>query len=68
MYIIFVSVFLLISRVTYYGSLTVTDHCPLWHIKQNGVCQCGASINGAVLCDGMDTISYSNTWILYDVG
>jgi hypothetical protein len=65
MYVMFVSVFLLLSRVIC-GSLTVTDHCSLWHIKQNGICQCGASINGAVSCNGMDTIviipEYCMTW------
>jgi hypothetical protein len=65
MYVLFVLVFLLFSRVIC-GSLTVTDHCPLWHIKQNRVCQCGASIKGAVFCGGMDTIviipGYCMTW------
>jgi hypothetical protein len=67
MYVMFVSVFVLFSRVIC-GSLTVTDryHCPLLHIKQNGVCQCGASINGAVFCGRMDTIviipGYCMTW------
>ena len=61
----FESIFLLVSRIVY-SCLAVTDHCPLWHIKQNGICQCGASINGAVLCGGMDTIAvipgYCMTW------
>ena len=60
-----VSLLVSYSRIVY-GCLAVTDHCPLWHIKQNGVCQCGASINGAVLCGGMDTIAiipgYCMTW------
>jgi hypothetical protein len=64
--VMFVSVFLLVSRVICSQSLTVTDHCPLWHIEQNGVCQCGASINGAISCNGMDTITvipgYCMTW------
>ena len=55
MYIMCVSVFLLVSRVMCCQSLANIDHCPLWHIKRNGVCQCGASINGAVLCGRIDT-------------
>ena len=62
----FVSVFLLVSRVICCQSLAIIDHCPLWHIKRNGVCQCGASINGAILCGGIDTIvvipGYCMTW------
>ena len=65
MYGKFVSVFLLVSRIVY-GCSAVTDDCPLWHIKRNGVCQCGASVNGAVSCDGIDTIvvipGYCMTW------
>ena len=65
MYGKFVSAFLLVSRLVYSCSV-VTDHCPLWHIKQNGVCQCGASINGAVFCGGTDVIvvipGYCMTW------
>ena len=66
MYIKFVSVFLLVNRVICFQSLAVSDHCPLWHVKRNGVCQCGASINGAVLCGGIYTIAiapgYCMTW------
>ena len=65
MYGKFVSVFLLVSRIVY-GCSAVTDDCPLWHIKQNGVCQCGASINGAVSCRKIDVIvvipGYCMTW------
>lgn len=48
---------LLVSRLIYYGCLAVTDTCPLWHIKQNGVCRCGSKINGAIVCDGVDSIT-----------
>ena len=53
MYVTFVSVLLLVSRIVY-DYLAIADHCPLWHVKQNGVCKCGASINGAVSCGGID--------------
>ena len=67
MYGKFVSVFLLVSGIVYDCS-AVTDHCPLWHVKRNGlrVCQCGASINEAIFCGGIDTIAvtpgYCMTW------
>ena len=65
MYGKFVSVFLLVSGIVYDCS-AVTDDCPLWHVKRNGVCQCGTSISGAILCGGMDTIAvmlgYCMTW------
>ena len=65
MYGKFVSVFLLVSGIVY-GCLAVTDDCPLWHVKRNGVCQCGTSISGAILCGRMDTIAvmpgYCMTW------
>ena len=68
MYVKFMLVSLLIISRIIYGCLAVhvTDTCPLWHIKQNGVCRCGANINGAVVCGGMDTIAiipgYCMTW------
>ena len=65
MYGKFVSVFLLVSGIVYDCS-AVTDDCPLWHVKWNGVCQCGASINEVIFCGGIDTIAvtpgYCMTW------
>jgi hypothetical protein len=57
MYIKFVPVFLLVNRIIY-SCLAIADHhCPLWYIEWNGVCQCGASKDGAVLCGDMGTIA-----------
>ena len=57
MYGKFVSVFLLVSGIVYPDCSAVTDDCPLWHIKWNGVCQCGASINEVIFCGGIDTVA-----------
>ena len=29
----------------------LNGNCPIWHIKSNDVCKCGANLGGAISCD-----------------
>ena len=33
------------------GNTSLDDNCPIWHIRSNDVCECGADVDGAVSCD-----------------
>ena len=58
MSIIFAIIILAMSYLKLAAGKNLQDtECPLWHVRSMNTCKCGASLFGAILCHGTDSVT-----------